>query len=133
MRRLAAVVLGSVLAAGCGTRSADLFVVERAGSLPDAQLRIVVSDGNAVSCDGETRPLDNDLLLDARDLTDDLGPLLELRPRLPVPETALLRYRVIGERGEARFADASPGLPPELGRLVRFTRAVATRSCGRDR
>jgi hypothetical protein len=125
-------VLGATLAA-CGTPSADLLVIERSGSLPDAQLRLVVGDGNAVTCDGESRPLDNDLLLDARDLADDLGPLLERRPRLPVPAAALLRYRVVGQHGEARFADASPGLPPELGRLVRLTRAVATRSCGRDR
>ena len=131
--RAAAVAVAAVALVGCGTPSADLLVIERAGSLPDARLRIVVSDGNAVTCDGEERPLDNDLLLDARTLADDLGPLLERRLRLPVPEDALLRYRVVGERGEARFADASPGLPAELGRLVRFTRAVATRSCGRDR
>jgi hypothetical protein len=38
-----------------------------------------------------------------------------------------------GGAGGVRFADASPRLPPELGRLIRFTRAVATRSCGLDR
>jgi hypothetical protein len=86
-----------------------------------------------VTCDGRERAFDNDLLLDARELTRDVQPLLARKLSLPVPSEALLRYRVTGEDGAVRFADASPRLPTELGRLVRFTRAVATRSCGLDR
>ncbi len=133
MRRGLLVVLAGAALAGCGTPTADLLVIERDGSLPDARARIVVGDGTSVECDGRERPFDNDLLLDARVLTRDLQPLLKRRLRLGVPEAALLRYRVTGEEGEVRFADASPRLPPELGRLVRFTRAVATQSCGLDR
>ncbi len=133
MRRGLLVVLAGAALAGCGTPTADLLVIERDGSLPDARARIVVGDGTSVECDGRERPFDNDLLLDARVLTRDLQPLLKRRLRLAVPEAALLRYRVTGEEGEVRFADASPRLPPELGRLIRFTRAVATRSCGLDR
>jgi hypothetical protein len=128
-----ATVAAGALLAGCGTPTADLLVIERDGSLPDARARIVVGDGTTVECDGREQPFDNDLLLDARVLTRDLQPLLERRLRLPAPPTALLRYRVSGEEGEVRFADASPRLPPELGRLIRFTRAVATSSCGLDR
>lgn len=117
-------------AAGCGTPSADLFAIERAGELPDARVRIVVGDGTSVRCDGVERALPNPLLLEARELARDLAPLLDRGLRLPVPDEALLRYRVVGEQGAVRFADASPRLPPVLGRLVRFTRAVATQSCG---
>jgi hypothetical protein len=133
--RTPAALLGALALAlaGCGTPSADLLAIERTGSLPDAQLDLVVSDGNTVTCDGRERPLSNELLLDARDLAEDLQPLLDRGLRLPAPSAALLRYRVIGEAGEVRFADASPRLPSELGRLVRFTRAVARESCGRDR
>ena len=135
MRRGAAVaaVAAAAAGAGCGTPSADLLVVERAGTLPDAQVRMIVSDGTGVECDGRERALPNDLLLDARALVRDLEPLLARRVRLPVPRTALLRYRVTGEAGTVAFADASPGLRPELGRVVRFARAVATRACGLDR
>ena len=123
-------VVGAVLAAGataCGTPSADLLVIERAGDLPDARVTILVGDGGTVECDGTERPLDPKLLLEVRDLTAEVQPILARDARLPVPPQALLRYRVTGEGGGVRFADASPGLPPVLGRLARFTRAVATR------
>jgi hypothetical protein len=129
----AAAAACAALAAGCGTESADLFVVERAGELPDARLTLVVGDGTSVDCDGRERPLSNEHLLDARQLAADLEPLLERRTRLPVPETALLRFRVFNDAGEVRFADASPRLPPELGRVIALTRAIAMASCGRDR
>jgi hypothetical protein len=131
---LTAALAAALLAgAGCGTESADLFVVERTGSLPDAKLTLVVGDGNTVTCDGDEQPLPNELLLDARQLNEDLEPLLERRTRLAAPPSALLRYRVFNDAGEARFADASPRLPPELGRLVQLTRQIAREACGRDR
>ena len=135
MRRpaLLAAATAAVLAAGCGTPSADLFVIERSGELPDARVTMVIGDGGAVECDGTERSMSNDRLLEARELADDLAPLLDRRLRLPVPDAALLRYRILGEGGEIRFADASPRLPPELGRLVRFSRAVATEACGLER
>lgn len=66
-------------------------------------------------------------------LARDLQPLLDRGVRLPVPDAALLRYRVTGEAGTVRFADASRGLPPEFGRVVQFTRAVAVEACGLER
>ena len=132
MRR-AAVLLLALAAAGCGTESADLFVVERTGSLPDAKLDLVVGDGNTVRCDGQEKPFANELLLDARQLAKDLEPLLERDARLPAPDAALLRFRVFNDVGEVRFADASPRLPPELGRVIQLTRRIARESCGRDR
>src|SRR4051794_18724205 len=68
----AAVLAVAALAAGCGGRSADLFGVARAGSVPDARLRIVVNDGGTVSCDGGgDRRLPADLLVQARELQRD--------------------------------------------------------------
>ena len=133
MSRGGLLALVAAALAGCGTESADLFVVERDGELPDAKLTIVVGDGTTVECDGEERPFANELLLDARQLAKDLEPLLDRRTRLPVPSQALLRFRVFNDVGEVRFADASPRLPPELGRLIVLTRAIAQDSCGRDR
>ena len=132
-RRAATATAVVAALAGCGTPSADLFVIERSGELPDARVTMVIGDGGAVECDGTERSMSNDRLLEARELADDLAPLLARRLRLPAPETGLLRYRILGEGGEIRFADASPRLPPELGRLVRFSRAVATEACGLER
>ena len=124
----------ATLAAACGTPSADLFVVERTGSLPDAKLTLRVGDGGTVRCDGgDERPMTNDDLLDARLLTEELRPLLDRGARLPVRKGSLLQYRVIGEEGEARFADNSPGQPKPFAELIRFTRKLATEVCGKER
>jgi len=133
LRGRALAVAAALALAGCGTESADLFVVERDGELPGAKLTIVVGDGTSVECDGAERPFANALLLDARQLAADLEPLLERRTRLPVPTQALLRFRVFNDAGEVRFADASPRLPPELGRVIALTRSIARDSCGRER
>jgi hypothetical protein len=88
-----------------------------------------------VKCDGEEADdgMPDDLLLDARQLEKDLDPLMRDDVRLPVPSNAQLRYRVVSDEGEVRFADASPGLRPEFGRLIQFTRRIATEFCGLDR
>ena len=122
-----------VLLSGCGTETSDLLIVERNGSLPDAKLTLLITDGLIVECNGVKKDLPNDLLLDARDLSRRLLPILDRSPNLAVPSTALLRYRVEGETGTARFADASPGLPKELGELIRLTRRIAMQSCGKQR
>ncbi len=125
---------GASLAAGCGTPSADLFVVERAGTLPDAKLTLRVGDGGTVRCDGgDEKPISSDDLLDARQLEKDLAPLLDRGLRLAPRSGSLLRYRVTGEEGEVRFHDNSPNPPPEFGTLIQFTRKIAMSACGRDR
>jgi hypothetical protein len=117
----------------CGTPSADLFVVERTGSLPDARLSLVVGDGGTVECDGTEQAISSDRLLEARELARDLEPLLDRGVDLPGDRRALLRFRVIGDAGEARFADVSAVREPVLARVVAFTRAVARDACGRAR
>jgi hypothetical protein len=126
--------LAALLAAGCGTPSADLFVVDRAGSLPDAKLTLRVGDGGTVRCDGgEEKPISSDDLLDARQLAEELAPLLDRRVTLPPRKGSLLRYRVTGGEGEVRFADNSLRQPELFARTIRFTRKLATAVCGRER
>jgi len=130
----AALALAAASLTACGTPSADLLVIERSGSLPDARLTLRVGDGGTVRCDGgPERRLADGRLLEARDLARDLAPLLDRRLSLPASPRSLLRYRVTGEQGTLRFTDASPGLRPELGRVLQFTRNVARESCGRGR
>ena len=120
--------------AACGTPSADLFVVERSGSLPDARLTLRVGDGGTVRCDGgDERAIASEDLLDARQLTEDLRPLLDRDVRLEPRRGSLLRFRVTGEEGEVRFADNSARLPEVFARVIQFTRKMAMQVCGRDR
>ena len=129
MRRAAALTLVLVLA-GCGTPSADLFAVDRSGSVPGARLRLVISDGGTVTCNG-ARPVDlpDTRLLDARelqrDLKDDAERHLELRPR----PGSVLTYRVRTPDGTLRFSDNSRGATAALDRVALFVREVAQQQC----
>ena len=125
---LAALVLATG-GVGCGTASADLFVVERSGDLPGAELDLVVGDGGSVTCNGTERDITSQQLLDARTLADDLLPLLDDGIALPRGEQSLLRFEVIGEPGRATFWDSSRGLRPELARVIAFTRKIAKQAC----
>ena len=121
-------------AAGCGTPSGDLFIVERDGSLPDAKLNLRVGDGGTVRCDGgEEKEISSEDLLDARQLAEDLRPLLDRGVELPAKPESLLRFRVTGQEGEVRFADSSAGQPEVFGRVIAFTRKMAKAACGRAR
>ena len=131
MKRLA--LLAAVLAAGCGTPSADLFVVERSGDVPDANLKLLVSDGTTVECDGQTKEMTSDQLLDAREIADDLVPLLERDFTLPPGPQSVMRFKVTGEDGVVEFSDSSRGLPQVFANLVVLTRALSKQSCGRAR
>jgi hypothetical protein len=133
-RAAAALAAAALLGAGCGTPSADLFVVERTGELPGARLTLRVGDGGTVRCDGgPERSIASEDLLDARAIAEDLQPLLDRGVRLPSREGSLLRFRVTGEHGEARFADNSTGVPEVFGRVIAFTRKIAMTACGRPR
>jgi hypothetical protein len=133
MKRVLVLLAATVALAGCGTETSDLLVVDRTGKLPDAKVKLLITDGLTVECDGKSEPLANDKLLDARDLTRRLLPVLDKHPRFAVPPNALLRFKVEGETGTATFADASPNLPPELSELILLTRQIAKESCGLQR
>ena len=66
MRRLALVVVLAAVLAGCGGPSADLFVVQRTGSVPGADLEMLVSDSGVRCNGGPEREISSDQLLDAR-------------------------------------------------------------------
>ena len=127
-------LLLALLVTGCGTPSADLFIVERSGSVPDARLTLRVGDGGTVRCDGgPEQEISSEDLLDARQIEEDLKPVLDRGPTLPPKQGSVLQYRVTGEEGEARFADNSERQPRVFAQLIRFTRKIAMEACGRDR
>jgi hypothetical protein len=135
MRTLAlAVAATAALLAACGTRSHDLFAVERAGSIPDAELRMVVNDGGTVTCDGDApATLSNDELLEARELEDEIQKAAAERVRLAPRPNSILQYTVRSGEGTVTFADNSRSKPPALDRLAFFVRRVAKERCGRKR
>jgi hypothetical protein len=114
---------------GCGAPPADLFSVDRSGEDRNANLRMVVSDGGSVTCNGKQYPLDADRLLTARQLHRDLIPQAQLHLELPPGPQAVLSYRAAMEQGSVAFSDTSARQPESFLRLAAFTKDVAERVC----
>ena len=133
MRRLALAVTGAALLAGCGSPPADLVSVERSGADPNANVRVVVSDGGSVTCDGVEHELDADRLLTARQLVRDLERQATLGIEMPRGAGTNLSYRVSTEAGSVAFSDRSPGVPRTFQRVAAFTKDVTERVCGIER
>lgn len=120
-----------VAASGCGTQgSADLFKVDRSGSLPGARLSLLVSDSGSVSCNGSARKrLPDPLVLEARQLARDLD-----RDRsVAVPQIGVVsptyEFKVTLGSGTISWPVGVP-VPESFNRLVYFTRKVAKGVCG---
>jgi hypothetical protein len=125
-----AVVLAALALAGCGSPSADLFVVKRSGADRNANLTLLVSDDGTVTCNGKKHEIPNEKLLDARQLTRELSPQAELHLVLPPRPGTVLSYKVRMEAGTLAFSDTSRPLPSEFAELELFTKGVAEDVCG---
>ena len=136
MTRLAAPAAALAVAlalAGCGTPSPDLFEVERSGEDRNANVDVVVNDGGRVSCNGESHPLEADLLLRARQLLRDIEPQAELHLELPPGPQSQLRYTARMEAGTVSFADTSRANPRSFLALAAFIKDVTEDVCGLER
>ena len=128
--RAAATTLVLAALAGCGTPSADLFAVQRSGTVPGARLSMVVSDGGTVRCNSaKAVDLTDEQLLDARELQRDLKDAAERHLELTTRPGSVFRYEVRTPDGSVRFADNSPGARGALARLTLFVRQVAKGQC----
>ena len=128
--RLAVLLILAVAVAGCGSEPADLFVVDRSGPDPAANLTMLVSDGGSVTCNGKEHALDAKHLLQARQLARDLSKQAELGLELPPGPNSNLSYKVKLESGTVEFSDTSKGNPQSFFRLAAFTKDVSERVCG---
>jgi hypothetical protein len=124
------VLLAAAALGGCGAASPDLFEVRRTGPDRPANLTMVVNDGGTVTCNGESHPLAASYLLQARELTREVGKQAELGVELPPGPGSILSYRVRMEAGTVRFSDTSRGTPLSFDRLAAFTKDVSERVCG---
>lgn len=146
-RTILALTAAALLVA-CGTPSADLFVVQRTGTVPGARLTLRVQDGGQVTCNGrEAGMMTSSQLIDAReivrelgggaidrqnDVTSDDGPL-DRGLTLPAAPGSILRYRLRAEEGTVAFSDNSAGQPEAFAKVVRLVRGLAKGVCGLPR
>jgi len=125
-----AVLLAAVALTGCGSQSADLFLVNRSGTDRNANLTLLVSDDGTVTCNGSKHEIPNEKLLAARKLMRALSPQAELHLVLPPRPGTVLSYKVRMEAGTVAFSDTSRPLPSEFAELEVFTKSVSEDICG---
>jgi hypothetical protein len=136
----AAPVLAATLAlTACGGGPpADLFVVDRTGTIPGARLTVRFIDDGGVSCNrGPRHDISSEQLIEARELRreldgekdEDTG-LAEKHLDLPPGRITTLSYRVRSEHGTVAFSDTSAHQPQAFYRLAKLTRDVARQACG---
>ena len=128
-----AMLLAALALAGCGSTSADLFVVNRSGTDRNANLTLLVSDDGTVTCNGSKHEIPNEKLLDARKLTRELSPQAELHLVLPPRPGSVLSYKVRMEAGTVAFSDTSRPLPSGFAELEVFTKSISEDVCGLSR
>jgi hypothetical protein len=129
MRWLALIVL-ALLAAGCGPAPADLFVVQRTGEVPGADLHMLVSDGSVRCNRGPEREISSDQVLEGRAIAAGLKEITQAD--VPPGDPQIFGFEVRSESGTIRFADTTTR-PPVIPRLVRLQRALARDVCGLER
>ena len=107
------------IAAGCGlqVQAADLFLLTRTGG-GQPKLTLLVNSGGTIRCNGsQAKPLPDNLLLQARNMTGALN--RDARHHLhiaPAPDS-VYNYRVKLQNGTITFPDTAARTHGELARL----------------
>ena len=120
----------AVALSGClNEQSPDLFALTRTGQ--GSQLTLVPNDGGTIRCNGgKARTLPDPLLIEARDLAQDLDK--DARRGLtikPSPGT-VFDYRIRLEHGTISFPDSAARSRTELSQATLFAAQAAQQACG---
>lgn len=127
-----------VALAGCsGPLPADLFLVQRTGSVPGARLTLRVTDDGGAYCNrGPRREITSAQLIQARALRraldgqgSDHSGLAQQHLRLPPGRVSTMSYRVRSEGGTVAFSDTSAHQPLAFYQLAELTRQIARGPC----
>jgi hypothetical protein len=124
----------AVALAGCGggVQAADLFVVYRSGTVPGANLTLLINEEGVVHCDnGPPLPIDDSQLVLARGIQEELEGPSSKHLYLPPRPGSVLNYYVRDQEGTVRFSDNSLGKPKALRELQALVLQLAQGVCHR--
>lgn len=125
-----AIASAAAVLAGCGftQTSQDLFMLQRSGA--GKPLTIVIGDGGTIRCDGgPAKTISSQLLIQARDLADDLGQDAKARLRVPPRPGSVYSYTIKLQNGTVSFADTAAENRHELARAELFATQAADGPC----
>jgi len=138
---LLALAAAAALAACSGAQPADLFLVQRTGTIAGARLTLRISDDGGAYCNGGKREeITSAQLITAREIRRELDGdknddenkvgLAAKHVELPPGSITSLSFRVRSEKGTVAFSDTSAHQPQTFYRLAQLTRDVARGACG---
>jgi hypothetical protein len=115
---------------GCGQPSADLFVVNRSGSIPGAKLELRVTDDGHVSCNGgPLREITSKQLINARVAARALTKPAQKGLNLPAKPGSTLDYAFTIDGDTTRFADNAAGQSSDMYKAALLVREIAQGAC----
>jgi hypothetical protein len=119
------------LLGGCGgVQAADLFVVTRTGTGPNARLTLLVNEEGVVHCNGgPPLKLSDPQLVQARAIQEDLRNPAAANLTLAPRPGSVLSYSVREESGTVHFSDNSSAQPAVLHELALFVLQTAQQLC----
>jgi hypothetical protein len=127
-----AAVAAVALSAGCGggIKPPDIFIVQRTGSVPGAQLTLLVNEEGGVKCNGgPTLKLSDPALVQARAIQEELKEPAEAHTSLPPQAGSVLSYHLRDENGSVSFADNSAHQPKAFHSLALLVLQSAQQIC----
>ncbi len=131
VRRSSAVsILVCAALAGCGlnVNSPDLFLLTRTGQ--GRTLTMLVNDGGTIRCNGgKTKSLPDQLLLNARDLANQLDSDAKQGLHIPRSARSVFFYTVRLQDGAISFPDTAAAKHSELASAEQFVLQAAA-TCG---
>jgi hypothetical protein len=126
---LAGATLAVALAGCLNEQSPDLFLLTRTGQ--GSKLTLLPNDGGTIRCDGGTaRTLPDPLLIEARDLAQDLDKDARRGLTIKPSPATVFDYRVKLEHGTISFPDSAARSRTELSQATLFAAQAAQQACG---
>jgi hypothetical protein len=143
VRRLVFLLPLVCLAACGGGPPGDVFIVKRDGTVPDAKLKLEITDDGGAYCNnGSRHMITSEQLIDAREIRrilngDPKDPknvpgIARKNKSLPPNGPTIYSYGVRSEEGTINFHDSTKG-QPVIPRIVQLTHDIAKDLCGLKR
>ncbi len=124
-------LLACVAMAGCGldVQAPDLFLLTRTGQ--GSKLTLIVNDSGTIRCNGaKAKSISDSLLIEARDLADNLATDAGHGLSLPSRPGSVFSYRISMQQGTIAFSDRDTLKHKELAEAELFTAQAAQQVCG---
>jgi hypothetical protein len=121
----------AIWVAGCGLeiQEADLFLLTRTGE--GKTLTLLVNDSGTISCNGgKTKMLADPLLIQARDLAQNLDSDAKAKLKIARTPDSVYFYTIKLADGTIQFPDTAGSRQQYLAQAEQFTVQTAQQACG---